>query len=309
MADKVFAIVLTMNRKKLLAECLEGLLRQSRKVDHIIIVDNASNDGTKEMLDERFLRNKKINLLSLKKNAGPAGGFYEGVKKAYSMGADWFWLMDDDSEPMKDCLSELIRADSYLRRQGEEVGLLASTVYNPDGNVINLAKVSRIVDKKTEEQLYPQHLDQGLIRIDTATFVSVMYHRRFVEKRGFPIKELFIYGDDTEYSYRASKSFPSYLVGSSKVLHKKRSGRVQTIRERKEVTQVEQYFHFYRNNIYCLRKYESKVLTISKALVWMTIKPIRSLLSGKLGLLRAKVMMTGTFSGFFFNPKIEIPKS
>ena len=49
----VAALVLTRNRKELLLECLAGLDGQTVKPDRVVIVDNASDDGTPELLRER----------------------------------------------------------------------------------------------------------------------------------------------------------------------------------------------------------------------------------------------------------------
>ena len=50
--DKIYAVVLSYKRKDLLKRCLDGIGAQSRPCDAIIVVDNASNDGTEEMLLE-----------------------------------------------------------------------------------------------------------------------------------------------------------------------------------------------------------------------------------------------------------------
>jgi rhamnopyranosyl-N-acetylglucosaminyl-diphospho-decaprenol beta-1,3/1,4-galactofuranosyltransferase len=50
--ETVCAVVVTYNRKNLLLECLEAIRRQTRPVDGIYIIDNASDDGTPELLKE-----------------------------------------------------------------------------------------------------------------------------------------------------------------------------------------------------------------------------------------------------------------
>ena len=48
--ETVCVILVTFNRKKLLLECLEAIKKQTRPVDAIYIIDNASQDGTPELL-------------------------------------------------------------------------------------------------------------------------------------------------------------------------------------------------------------------------------------------------------------------
>ncbi|MFX5615039.1 glycosyltransferase, partial [Acinetobacter baumannii] len=77
-------------------ECLQSVLSQTRAPDHVLVVDNASTDGTGEMLKEEF---PEVEVLRLPENQGGAGGFHEGIKRAYEAGYDWIWLMDDDGLP------------------------------------------------------------------------------------------------------------------------------------------------------------------------------------------------------------------
>ena len=88
--EKIAAVVVTYNRKELLKECLDALLAQTHPLDSIILIDNASTDGTPEFLKEKgFLDNPKIDYVRLSENSGGAGGFYEGMKRGYEKGFDW----------------------------------------------------------------------------------------------------------------------------------------------------------------------------------------------------------------------------
>lgn len=86
---KVAAVVVTYNRKELLRECLNALLNQTRPLDEIIVIDNASTDGTQEMIAKEF---PYITYVLMSENIGGAGGFHEGMKLAYEKGYDWIWV-------------------------------------------------------------------------------------------------------------------------------------------------------------------------------------------------------------------------
>ena len=135
--ESVLAVVVTYNRKNLLLECLSGLARQSRPIDGLVLVDNASNDGTPALLFEQGLidrlpedlspaiqefrtRPKLLDglptlVLRMNENTGGSGGFHEGLKRAYLEGADWIWLMDDDIEPDARCLEGLLSFSEISR--------------------------------------------------------------------------------------------------------------------------------------------------------------------------------------------------
>ena len=98
---KITAVVVTFNRLELLKQGIE-CLRKQQKLTGIIVVNNGSTDGTREWL------NAQPGLLVVHQdNVGGSGGFYTGIERAYSEGADWIWCMDDDVFPRPDCLDRL----------------------------------------------------------------------------------------------------------------------------------------------------------------------------------------------------------
>ncbi|HEX8679505.1 MAG TPA: glycosyltransferase, partial [Chthoniobacterales bacterium] len=111
MSERVCAVVVTYNRKALLDECLCALRAQSRTLDGILIVDNASTDGTAAMLEERGHRaDPRVHYLRLEQNLGGAGGFHRAFADAYAAGFDWIWAMDDDTIVDQDALEQLFAA-------------------------------------------------------------------------------------------------------------------------------------------------------------------------------------------------------
>src|SRR5215216_4156496 len=103
--DRVVAVVATYNRKAMLVDCLRALAAQTHLPAAIVVVDNASTDGTGDAVAESGV---DIAYVQLSRNGGGAEGFHYGVKHALEMGGDWLWLMDDDCEPLPDCLERLL---------------------------------------------------------------------------------------------------------------------------------------------------------------------------------------------------------
>ena len=207
---KISAVVVTYNRKALLMECLHALLSQTRLPDEIIVLDNASTDGTKELLvSEGMMENPAIQYVGLETNSGGAGGFYYGSKLAYDGGADWIWMMDDDCIPTPTALEKLADA-----AQTVDASFLCSAVFGKGGECGSKPSVYGEGD-------WYAFLEQGLVTVSRATFVSFMVSREAVTKCGLPYKQFFIWGDDTEYCARLLKyHLPGYLVGASCVVHK-----------------------------------------------------------------------------------------
>ena len=107
-AGKICAVVVTYNRKMVLKRCIDALLGQTRPVDLIFVVDNASTDGTEQMLRREYARSSRVKYVNLGENLGGSGGFHHGVQYALRADFDWMWLMDDDCLPAENCLEILL---------------------------------------------------------------------------------------------------------------------------------------------------------------------------------------------------------
>ena len=98
---KVLAAVVTHNRCELLGRCLDHLERQDRAPDTILVIDNASTDGSPTMLQAR-------GILTIRQdNLGSAGGWHRAIAHALEAGFDAIWLMDDDGFPDPGALARL----------------------------------------------------------------------------------------------------------------------------------------------------------------------------------------------------------
>ena len=214
MSEKVCAVIVTYNRKALLRECLQALKTQTRKPDHVLVVDNASTDGTLGMLEAEF---PEVEVLKMPRNEGGAGGFYEGMKWGYERGFDWLWLMDDDTIAKADALAELDSASRALRSYLGQPLLLASRVKWIDGSVhpMNFPMI-----KTSDLDLLVKSVEMGYLSIRSTSFVSVLVHRSAIETYGLPIKDYFIWNDDVEYTARILRRGVGFLVPSSIVVHK-----------------------------------------------------------------------------------------
>lgn len=101
-------VVVTYNRSALLERLLQSIARMDPKPGRVVIVDNASSDGTGETV-AGYADNLGPEILyrRLETNTGGSGGFSEGMRVAYESGATWMWLMDDDVELIPDGLAKM----------------------------------------------------------------------------------------------------------------------------------------------------------------------------------------------------------
>lgn len=99
---KILAVIVTHNRCSLLVRCIDHLQSQERQPDEILVINNASTDGTVEMLNQRRMH------FVTQENVGSAGGWHRGIQHALEHGFDAVWLMDDDGFPDKHALEKLV---------------------------------------------------------------------------------------------------------------------------------------------------------------------------------------------------------
>ncbi|MGO9387442.1 MAG: glycosyltransferase family 2 protein [Methanobacterium sp.] len=232
--ETVCAVVVTYNRKKLLIECLEAIKYQSRPVNAIYIIDNASTDGTPEVLldynyidhvpsinhkgiyEKNYFKNQiQIHYLRMIENTGGAGGFHEGVKKAYIKGYDWIWIMDDDVEPEKNCLKKLLKnrlksmvlVPLRLSMDTNSIDEHSAIEFNLRNPFLKDPKCVTIFNKYTTIDSIPD-----VVNLQDFSFEGPLINSEIIKNIGYPRKDFFIYGDDADYSLRISLKLKENII-------------------------------------------------------------------------------------------------
>lgn len=213
---KITAVVVTFNRKLLLEKCILALLNQTRQPDLILVIDNASTDGTGEYISEILgTHSSLIKHIILPENIGGAGGFSHGIRSSVAMNSDWSWIMDDDAEPALDALEEL------LKTAKQSTNIYGSIAVNGNTPCWNTTLIESGVDRPVEFINEIPHESE----VRFLPFLGLLIPSNLVLKIGLPDTGFFIAADDVEYCLRAQNSGAKIIVaGKSFIYHPKADG-------------------------------------------------------------------------------------
>lgn len=292
--NKTAAVVVTYNRIELLKECIAHLQAQTAAAD-ILVIDNASTDGTGELFSAA---QEGILYFNTGANLGGAGGFNYGMRKACELGYEYVWVMDDDTLPEPAALEKLLEADEKL---DGNYGWLSSLVLWKDGTECKMNR-QKIKPKEFE---YLHLMQYGIISAEQASFVSLLIRSETIKKLGLPIKDFFIWGDDIEFTRRLSvrNSLPCFLVGTSVVTHamanNNGSNIATDIPER-----IDRYRFAFRNEAFLYRKEGLKGIIYYLAKCGKNFLMVLLKKNAKKA-KRIRVLLSSMLNGLFFNPKIE----
>ncbi len=210
--NSVVAVIVTHNRIDKLKVAFSRIVEQD--VEAVIVVNNASTDGSKEWLLSNGHR--KLHIVNSPKNIGGAGGFWLGFKTAISHYpvANWILCFDDDAYPNEDLIS-------WFRNEvwEDNVGGVGSAVYLPNGNIAEMNRpfnnpfrslgtiLKSLISGRDGYHLGIDQYKRGVnIPVDAMSFVGAFIRVSLVKgKLGLPRKEFFIYADDTIYTLKIRK--------------------------------------------------------------------------------------------------------
>lgn len=294
MEKRTAAIVVTYNRKELLKENIEALLAQTYKDNlDIIVINNASTDGTEEYISD-YINRRAIIHINTGANLGGAGGFQYGIRYATENGYDFVWVMDDDCMPTPNALEVFYKWDQKLNGK---YGFLSSKVLWKNGEICKMNVQRETITKNVTD------FSKRLIQVEMASFVSLFIPIPIVRKVGLPIKEFFIWTDDWEYTRRISREYPCFLTTKSVVIHKSNSNIGASIVS-ESADRLDRFNYLYRNDVYLYRREGLKGFTYEA--VRLTSHIFKILLKAPDNKMkRIEYVVSGTKKGLHFQPEIE----
>jgi rhamnopyranosyl-N-acetylglucosaminyl-diphospho-decaprenol beta-1,3/1,4-galactofuranosyltransferase len=194
-ADSVVAVVVTRNRRELLAESLKMLAAQTRQPDHLVVVDNGPDEPVRDIVESCGL---PATYLVSKRNLGGAGGFALGILHALALGAEWVWLADDDGRPADDTVLAVLLSEAVSRGLAE-ISPVVTNIDAPDKLAFPLRR--GLTWKRRAEELGTDFLP-GIASL----FNGALFRASTIDVVGVPDYRLFFRGDEVEVHRRLVRS-------------------------------------------------------------------------------------------------------
>jgi glycosyltransferase involved in cell wall biosynthesis len=203
---RVLAHIHTMNDAAVIEQLLDGLRRQTRPPDGIVIVDNASTDAT---LDRTFPDGAAV--IRNATNLGTSGAIRMGFAYALERHFDWVWVFDADSVPEHDALEKLLAFfDGLPPSEQERVCFLACRLENAEGEVRQRPM------RFTDSAIAPVEAAGGYVRCDYFIWTGALFRLRAVARIGLPSADYVLDAAEVEYGYRAGRlGLASYVVNGA----------------------------------------------------------------------------------------------
>jgi GT2 family glycosyltransferase len=191
--SSVAAVVVTYNRLDLLRRWLQDLRGQTRPVQEVIVVDNASEDGTEAVILEEY---PWVTYVRMSENVGPGGAWAAGMVVAYHHGHQWFWLFNDDSFPSSSALKQFL---NHGVQEKDAVGILSPVSDIGQSSHCGIYWKGRVVNCRRSESAGPWF-------VDGVTFAGPLISRSVVDSVGYPRGDFFFMFEEYEYCLRARRA-------------------------------------------------------------------------------------------------------
>lgn len=222
MYGKIFCIVLNWNGKRFLKGCLDSVLSSDYEDLHVVVVDNASTDGSAQFIKTNY---KKVKLIKNKSNLGWTGGNNKGVEFALKNKADAVFVLNNDTKIDKKCIS--ILAKELFRNKTN--GIVGPKIYLTSSKGTKTKKISFAGGKFTKNRYFGVHIgnnkiDEGQYNtIRSSEFITgaaMMVRSQVFNEIGKFDDSFFIYYDEADFCMRAKKAgFKIHIIPKAHVYH------------------------------------------------------------------------------------------
>ena len=196
----VSVIILNWNGIKVIGSCLNSVKQQTYKNLEVIVVDNASNDGSSGFIKKNF---PEVKLIENKSNLGFGAGNNVGIARSRG---EYIMILNNDTRLAPDCIEELKNSIEKDRSYGASASMI---LLNEDKDLIDAAGTSVCLDGMSIGRGRLEHKDrfQHEEEVFFSSGCASLYRRKMlddIEIQGdFYDGDFFAYAEDTDLGWRA----------------------------------------------------------------------------------------------------------
>lgn len=211
----VAVIIVNFNGGALLADCLQHLRAQTRQPDRVIVVDNASCDGSTDVLEQHH---PGLELIRLPRNTGFAAANNLAARRADGM--TWLMLLNPDAFPAPDCLERLLAAAAAHPECASFGARLVdahdSTRLDGTGDVYH---VSGLAWRRDHGRAVGEGTNEAGAIFGPCAAAALYRRAAFCAVGGFD-EDYFCYFEDVDLGFRLQlRGYPSWYVPDAVVRH------------------------------------------------------------------------------------------
>ncbi len=214
----VISLILNTNRRDDTLACLDSLRRNGYARHRIVVLDNASIDGSAPAIREAF---PEVEIVSLAENRGYAGNNNVGIRHALEQRADWIVVLNEDTVLDEHCLERLVQAGESDAR----IGIAGPMVYHFDQPEVIQSAGGVLTRTWDAVHIGANERDDGrfvhLRDVDWISGCCIMIRRQVFEQIGLIDERFFYYWEETELCIRARRAgWRIVHVPQAKIRHK-----------------------------------------------------------------------------------------
>jgi len=266
----VITIILNTNRRDDTLACLASLVQNTYANHHIIVLDNQSTDGSVAAIRAGF---PDVRVAQLRENHGYAGNNNVGIRMAMDQGADWVFVLNEDTILAPDCLAHLVAAGE----RDAKVGIAGPMVYHFDEPEVIQSAGGRLGPYWDSIHIGKDEPDRGQYAeshpVQWISGCGILVRRSAIEQAGMIDERYFYYWEETEWCLRARRAGWRVIhVPEAKLWHK---GVRRDYRPKPSVT-----YYATRNRLLTLAKHHAPpqvwlyvVGQMARTLVSWSVKP------------------------------------
>ena len=218
-------VIVNWNTRELLRQCLESVRAQTAIPHEVFVVDNASGDGSPEMVARDF---PEVQLLANDENRGFAAANNQALTKAQGY---YCLLLNSDTIVLDHALDRMVgHLDSHLEAAAVGCKLLnadgslqpsAHNFYHTLGSLIENRLVSRFVKRRFSWIPFLTYWDHSQIRkVDWVTGACLMVRHSVIDAIGLLDEGFFMYGEEIDWQFRMSQAgYEVYYLHEPAIIH------------------------------------------------------------------------------------------